>query len=85
MATMRSLSDAPLTATPDGAAMPRFQDAHEQRAGAAAAARGFEDEVSDPSDGSLARPGRARHSPSGLHQLSRRYPQSITSESSNAY
>ena len=31
------------------------------------------DEASDPSDDPLARPGRARHSPSGLHQLSRRY------------
>lgn len=71
---MQSLSDAPLTATLGGAAMPRFQDAHDQRAGAAAAAREFEDEVSNPSDGPLARPGRARHTPSGLHQLSRRYP-----------
>ena len=73
MTAMQSLSDAPLTATLGGAAMPRFQDAHDQRAGAAAAAREFEDEVSNPSDDPLARPGRARHTPSGLHQLSRRY------------
>lgn len=68
MTAMQSLSDTPLTATPDGVAMPRFQDAHDQRAGAAAAARGFEDEVSDPIDDPLARPGRARRTPSGLHQ-----------------
>lgn len=74
MTAMQSLSDVPLKATPDGVAMPRFQDAHDQRAGAAAAAHGFEDEVSNPGDGPLARPGRARHTPSGLHQLSRRYP-----------
>lgn len=73
MTAMQSLSE-PLTATLDDATMPRFQDAHDQRAGAAAAARGFEDEVSNPSDDPLARLGRARHSPSGLHQLSRRYP-----------